>query len=132
MSAHVTDTVDDRLVVRCSGCRLVQFATVSGSCRKCQASYEGEPDEIVESVKWHREFTPRTMRETNIPRDKITERELRMLQFSSDGIVENEIAKLMETTRQTVKNRFSAIYEKLGAKNRAQAVAVALRLGLIE
>lgn len=44
MSAVVLPSLDNRQVVRCLDCKLVQFATLSGNCRKCHAKYE-EADE---------------------------------------------------------------------------------------
>jgi DNA-binding XRE family transcriptional regulator len=42
MSATQMGTLDDRDVVRCNDCTLVQFVTRSGRCRKCLVPYEVE------------------------------------------------------------------------------------------
>ena len=58
----------------------------------------------------------------------LTVRELELLQAAADG----KFNKQMGAVEQTVKNQFSVIYLKLEATNKAHAVAIALRRGLIK
>jgi len=47
-----------------------------------------------------------------------------------EGLSSKEIGRRLDLTEPTVKTHLAHIYRKIGATNRAQAVAVALRLGL--
>lgn len=58
-------------------------------------------------------------------------RDLEMLRCLAAGASNREIAQKMFLSEQTVKNLLSDIYRKLGAENRTEAVALALRDGLI-
>jgi DNA-binding CsgD family transcriptional regulator len=62
----------------------------------------------------------------------LTERELEVLGLAAAGSSGPEIARLLTISPTTVKTHFENIYEKLGAPDRASAVATALRLGLID
>ncbi len=62
----------------------------------------------------------------------LTERERRILNLMVKGLNNNEIAEQVLFSRATVKAAVSMILEKLGARTRVEAVAIALRLGLID
>lgn len=57
--------------------------------------------------------------------------ELDMLRMTADGATNQEIAQRFFWSEATVKKRMQDISQKLGAANRAQAVAIAIRRGLI-
>ena len=57
--------------------------------------------------------------------------ETEILQYIARGNETNEIASALGLKRRTVKSHINRIMRKLGAKNRAHAVALALRSGLI-
>jgi len=57
--------------------------------------------------------------------------ELDMLRMAADGATNQEIAKRFFWSEVTVKKRMQEISEKLEATNRTQAVAIAIRRGLI-
>jgi PAS domain S-box-containing protein len=61
----------------------------------------------------------------------LTGRELEVLQLAAHGNSGPQIAKQLVVSQSTVKTHFEHIYAKLGAADRAAAVAKALRLGLI-
>ena len=61
----------------------------------------------------------------------LSPRELDVLKFVSKGCANTEIAKLLGVSHNTVKNHLKAIFEKMGAADRAEAVALALRRGVI-
>jgi NarL family two-component system response regulator LiaR len=61
----------------------------------------------------------------------LTEREAEILCLVARGKSNREIADLLSLSEQTIKNRLSAIYPKLKVANRAEAVACAIRQGLI-
>ena len=62
----------------------------------------------------------------------LTPRELEVLQLAAVGKSGPRIAKDLFVSPTTVKTHFENIYSKLGAPDRASAVAMALRLGIIE
>ncbi|MDX6649177.1 MAG: two-component system, NarL family, nitrate/nitrite response regulator NarL [Solirubrobacteraceae bacterium] len=61
----------------------------------------------------------------------LTPREIEILQLAADGCSGPAIAERLVISPGTVKTHFENIYEKLGASERAYAVAEALRHGLI-
>ncbi len=61
----------------------------------------------------------------------LTPREQEVLRLVSDGRSNKEIARTLAITERTVKYHVASIFNKLGADNRAQAVAVAARRGLV-
>ena len=61
---------------------------------------------------------------------QLTEREREVLGLMSSGATNREIASRLFLSPHTVKEHTSAIYRKLGVRNRAEAVQRAQRLGL--
>ena len=61
----------------------------------------------------------------------LTPREREILMLLGEGLVNKEIAVRLGVSEHTVKTHLAAIYEKLDASNRAEAVATGLRRGLI-
>jgi NarL family two-component system response regulator LiaR len=62
----------------------------------------------------------------------LTERERRILSLMVKGLNNNEIAEQVLFSRATVKAAVSMILEKLGARTRVEAVAIALKHGLVD
>jgi DNA-binding CsgD family transcriptional regulator len=62
----------------------------------------------------------------------LTPRELEVLALAADGLSGPELAQELVLSLTTIATHFKNIYEKLGVRNRAAAVAKALRLGLID
>jgi len=58
-------------------------------------------------------------------------RHLTVLEPLSEGKTMREIARTTGLATETVKSYLSEIYRALGARNRAEAVAVAIRRGLL-
>lgn len=69
---------------------------------------------------------------TNGPLPALTPREQEILQLAASGFSGPSIAERLFVSPATVKTHFANIYEKLGVRDRAGAVAKAMRLGLIE
>jgi DNA-binding CsgD family transcriptional regulator len=65
-------------------------------------------------------------------RAALSPREREVLQMAARGIPSGEIAERLGLSPATVKSHFENAYLKLGARNRAAAVAKAMRLGLID
>jgi DNA-binding NarL/FixJ family response regulator len=63
--------------------------------------------------------------------DTITNREAEVLELLAQGLANKQIAAVLTISEHTVKFHVSSIYSKLGATNRAEAVRLGARLGLI-
>ena len=61
------------------------------------------------------------------PRPVITSRELRLLEWLALGRTNVQIGQCAGRSEKTVRNQLTALYLKLGAANRAEAVALWLR-----
>jgi DNA-binding NarL/FixJ family response regulator len=61
----------------------------------------------------------------------LCERELEVLVLVQRGLPNREIAGLLDISEGTVKNHVTALLRKLNARNRTEAVYVAVKLGLL-
>ena len=64
--------------------------------------------------------------------DPLTPREIEVLALAADGLAGPDLAHELALSPATVNAHFKNIYRKLGVRNRAGAVAKAMRLGVIE
>ncbi len=62
----------------------------------------------------------------------ISVREEEVLQLVADGFGTNEIAERLYISGKTVKNHLASIYEKLNARDRTQAVLMAVKMGIVK
>ncbi len=62
----------------------------------------------------------------------ISVREEEVLQLVADGFGTNEIAERLYISGKTVKNHLASIYEKLDARDRTQAVLMAVKMGIVK
>jgi DNA-binding NarL/FixJ family response regulator len=62
---------------------------------------------------------------------KLTRREQEVLQLLASGLTQQQIAKQLVISSSTVDSHIEHVLEKLGVRSRAQAVALALRSGLV-
>lgn len=65
-------------------------------------------------------------------RRPLTKRQLLVVRLWSEGRTTDEIALKMGVSRNTVRSHRVLIFAKLGAKDRAHAVAIAMREGLLD
>ena len=65
------------------------------------------------------------------PKLRITYREIQILNCIAEGNSNKQIADILGISAQTIKNHVSSILCKLNANDRAHAVALAMRNGLI-
>ncbi len=84
---------------------------------------------VVYSSKVARAFDS-TLRETN-RQDQLSQREKEILNLVAHGYSNKEIASRCYVSEATVKAHLRRMVEKLGVKNRAEAVATAIEKGLI-
>ena len=65
------------------------------------------------------------------PLEPLTERELQVLHLLADGLSNKAIARRLAISDHTVKFHLAAIYAKLDARSRAEALAQGIRFGLV-
>lgn len=61
----------------------------------------------------------------------LTPREIEVLRMVADGLGNKEIAEKLGISDHTVKFHLSSLFAKLGASNRAEAVSLGIRMGLL-
>lgn len=66
-----------------------------------------------------------------LPCDELTAREHEVLALVVEGVSNAEIARRLGIAGGTVKNHISSIFEKLGVTQRTEAVAAAIRRGIV-
>lgn len=71
-------------------------------------------------------------RRAQLDKQRLTQRELQVIRLASEGQAAPQIAERLEISATTVRTHLEHIYRKLDVSDRATAVAVAIRLGLIE
>ena len=64
--------------------------------------------------------------------ENLTSREIEVLRYAAEGNRNRDIGEKLFISEETVKVHIKHIMEKLGASDRTQAVAIALRRGIIE
>jgi DNA-binding NarL/FixJ family response regulator len=69
---------------------------------------------------------------TSTTRGKVSKREMDVLLLVKDGLRNPEIADQLGLSTKTVENHVRSILQKLGAKNRTEAVVIALKNSIIE
>ncbi|HIY23043.1 MAG TPA: response regulator transcription factor [Candidatus Brachybacterium merdigallinarum] len=67
-----------------------------------------------------------------VPAPALTEREIDVLRLVAEGYANREIARMLHLAEGTVKNHLSSILQKMGARDRTNAVLRALREGLLD
>lgn len=82
---------------------------------------------LIEQVRAGRESTARTPGPTGL-----NEREIDVLSLVADGLSTSEIAHELNYSEKTIKNILHSMTARLGLRNRAHAVAYALRAGIVE
>ncbi|HEV2036292.1 MAG TPA: LuxR C-terminal-related transcriptional regulator [Candidatus Dormibacteraeota bacterium] len=63
---------------------------------------------------------------------QLTQREMEVLALAAAGLTHKEIAMRLGISAKTARNHLANLYGKLGIHVRTQAVAHAVRLGLVE
>ena len=65
------------------------------------------------------------------PSEELSEREKEVLILTAQGLPSSETARLLFITKRTVTAHLSSIYAKLGAKNKTEAILLALKRGIV-
>lgn len=96
------------------------------------------PNEIVDVIRQVRAGKKRVPAEVaaqlaeHMSDEELTRREVEVLQKVAGGNRNRDIANLLFISEETVKVHIKHIMDKLGAKDRTQAIAIAVRRGIIE
>jgi DNA-binding NarL/FixJ family response regulator len=90
------------------------------SIREIHAGRKVIPPAVATQLAWHAS-------ERNL-----TGREIEVLRHIIGGNRNRDIGRLLHISEETVKSHVSHIMEKLGAADRAEAIAIALRRGIVE
>lgn len=86
---------------------------------------------IVAAVKRIAEGARVFPKDTMPTAEQLSKRELQVLKHLVYGLSNPEVAAALNLSRHTVKQHTSAVYRKLGVRNRAQAASRAQELGLV-
>ena len=62
----------------------------------------------------------------------LTERQITILDALTPGLSNNDIAAALATTPENIRDHLKVIFAKIGAANRTEAVAIALRKHLLK
>lgn len=65
-------------------------------------------------------------------KEPLSERELEVLKGIVEGLKDRDIARILSISKHTVRSHVKSVYRKLGVSSRSQAVARAVRAGIIE
>ncbi len=69
---------------------------------------------------------------TNVMVEDLTQREIELLSLVEKGFSNAAIAETLKISPNTVKYHLKNIFQKMGAQNRAEAVAIAIRWGVLQ
>ncbi|MFN8152576.1 MAG: response regulator transcription factor [Solirubrobacterales bacterium] len=86
----------------------------------------------VEAVSDFESFVDPAVDRRGDGKPPITRRQRQILQLLADGCSATEAAEQLNLSAETVRTHAKAILPRLGANNRAHAIAIALRGGLID
>ena len=112
-------------MLRADGARsLVEFRAVSdrGRDERLIVAREVLPDLVARRGRFA----------SGAGKKRLTPRERQILQLAADGGSTRGVADILVVSPATVKTHFEHVYEKLGVRDRASAVAEGLRRGLID
>ena len=93
-------------------------------------SKDWNADEVAMAVRMVGKGMTVFARQEEAPATPLSEREREVLVLMASGATNREIAERLFLSPHTVKEHTSAVYRKLGVRNRAEAVRRAERLGL--
>jgi DNA-binding NarL/FixJ family response regulator len=91
--------------------------------------------EVIRTVHSGRKHLPNEVAQSlaeHISSDSLTEREIEVLQQIAKGERNRDIGERLSISEETVKVHIKHIMDKLGAKDRTQAVAIGIRRGVIQ
>jgi DNA-binding NarL/FixJ family response regulator len=141
--------IDAMIAIRTEfpGARIIMLTTFEGDVeiqRALEAGARGyllknmPPSELVQVIRQVHAGKKRVPPELaahlaeHMSDDNLTVREVEVLQQIGGGNRNRDIAELLHISEETVKVHVKHIMDKLGAKDRTQAIAIAVRRGIIQ
>lgn len=135
-----------RILSEFPGARIIVLTTYHGDAQVLRAlragarSYilKGHDRELIETihavVEGRKRIPPEIASELaeHATDDELSAREIEVLRLIAAGNSNKQIADLLFVAEATVKSRVTNILSKLGANDRAHAVTIAIRRGIIE
>ena len=135
-----------RILGECPEARIIVLTTYNGDAQVLRAlragarAYllKGHDRELVETVhavhEGRKRIPPEVAAELaeHATDDELSSREIEVLQLIAAGNSNKEIADRLSVAEATIKSRVTNILSKLGASDRAHAVTIALKRGIIE
>jgi DNA-binding NarL/FixJ family response regulator len=113
----------------------VQQALEGGACGYIlKNSTHDELVLAIRTVHAGRKYVPSEVAQTlarHLGDESLTEREVQVLSEVAQGTQNREIARHLSISQDTVKSHLRRIFDKLGARDRAEALAIAIRRGII-
>ena len=94
--------------------------------RKVLVHFRGQPPAPAGGVVQRANLTAPAVTE------HLTPREQEVLTLIAQGLSAKMVAGELQTSRYTVNDQIKSIYRKLGVRNRAEATAQAVRMGLVD
>ena len=140
--------IDAMIAIRAefSGARIIMLTTFEGDVEVQRALAAGArgyllknmpPGELVQAIRHVHAGKKRVPPELaaqlaeHMSDDNLTPREIEVLEQVSGGNRNRDIAELLCISEETVKVHIKHIMDKLGAKDRTQAITIAVRRGII-
>ena len=123
---------------------LTSFGSFVGVSRALQSGAEGailktaEDETLVPTIrrifKGEKVISPDIQQQLseNLPTTTLTQKQLDILTAMTRGLSDDDIAKTLGIAKITVRAHMKPIFAKLGAANRTEAVAIALRKQLVK
>ena len=135
-----------RILSEFPGAHIIVLTTYNGDAQVLRAlragarAYllKGHDRELIETIhavfKGQKRIPPEVATELaeHATDDELSAREIEVLQLIAVGNSNKQIADLLFVAEATIKSRVSNILSKLGASDRAHAVTIALKRGIIE
>jgi two-component system, NarL family, nitrate/nitrite response regulator NarL len=129
LSGHVeSDLIYDAMAKGAKG-YLSKLAGPDAIFEAIAAVHRGE---TVLSPEFQSDLVSELQRRETHTRPRLTEREKQILTLTAEGHSAPEIGRLLHLSTATIKSHLHTLYEKLGVSDRASAVAVAMRQGMLE
>lgn len=137
----ITDAIKDIGVVVAVECQVVAILSravaaegdhLANSVRSAAEDGANLPPDLLAELIEHTERLHRTVVEAQgLNSAGLVEREIDVLRLMAEGLDTAEIATQLNYSERTVKNIIYAITDRLNLRNRPQAVAYAVRAGVI-
>jgi DNA-binding NarL/FixJ family response regulator len=113
---------------------LVRAAWIDGLVAECDMTFHsGALQAAVLAALGGCHFRSASMRQQPVPEpvNELSPRDYQILEGLADGLTDREIAERLMISPNTAKSYTKRLLQNMGARNRLQALVIALRQGLI-